>query len=232
MFDAIIQCRMSSKRLPGKSMLTLKNKPLFYRVYQHAKQSKKLDKIIIATSNEKSDFPIIDFCIKNNIPHFAGSLHDVALRFIKLSKAFSLKNIVRITGDDPIISGKLIDFGIQNFIDNNLQYFNAIMGETIADGLGFEIFRLNALEKIYKDGLSDFEKEHVSINLKKTINSKLIGTFNFKINHPIYSPNIKLCVDTLEDYIFLYKIFEKFYDGIVDAEKVVKYLVKQKKQKF
>jgi spore coat polysaccharide biosynthesis protein SpsF len=56
----IIQARMSSTRLPGKSMMPLANKPLVYRMVERLNKCKKIDKIVISTSHEPEDQVLVD----------------------------------------------------------------------------------------------------------------------------------------------------------------------------
>jgi spore coat polysaccharide biosynthesis protein SpsF len=42
----IIQARMSSTRLPGKSMMLLAGKPLVFRMVERLKKCKKIDEIV------------------------------------------------------------------------------------------------------------------------------------------------------------------------------------------
>tara|TARA_B100000767_G_scaffold84296_1_gene81080 strand:+ start:372 stop:779 length:408 start_codon:yes stop_codon:yes gene_type:complete len=105
----IVQARMSSKRLPGKSLLKMKKKFILERVIDNLYLSKKIKKIIVATSNKKSDNQIVNFCKKRNILFTRGSLRNVALRYIKTLKYYPCKFFLRITGDSPLIDYKLID---------------------------------------------------------------------------------------------------------------------------
>ena len=51
----IIQARMGSKRLPGKSMLDLAGKPLIFRIIERVKRCKNIDKIVLAIPNTKEN---------------------------------------------------------------------------------------------------------------------------------------------------------------------------------
>ena len=56
---AIIQARMNSRRLPGKTLMNINGKPLLLRVIDRLRKSKKITKILIATSDTKGDKKII-----------------------------------------------------------------------------------------------------------------------------------------------------------------------------
>ena len=71
---AIIQARSSSKRFPNKVMMKINKEPLLNYVIRRVNKSKKIKKIIIACSNNKSDDAIANFCKKNNYIYFRGSL--------------------------------------------------------------------------------------------------------------------------------------------------------------
>ena len=60
----IIQARFSSKRLYGKVLKKISGTTILERVYNQVKKSKKIKKIIIATSEHKLDKKIINFCKK------------------------------------------------------------------------------------------------------------------------------------------------------------------------
>lgn len=64
MIYAIIQARMGSTRLPGKVMMDLCGSPVIEHVVNRLKKSNLIDKIIIATSFDSNNQPIIDFCQK------------------------------------------------------------------------------------------------------------------------------------------------------------------------
>ena len=77
----IIQARYSSKRLPGKVLKKILGNTVLQRVVNQVKKSKKISKIIIATSKHKTDKRIINFCNKNKIHCTSGPLNNVFKRF-------------------------------------------------------------------------------------------------------------------------------------------------------
>ena len=61
---AIIQCRTSSKRFPGKALFKIKSIPLILRVYTQVKKSRLIKDILVATSRNKSDNKLSKFLKK------------------------------------------------------------------------------------------------------------------------------------------------------------------------
>ena len=61
---AIIQARLSSKRLKGKVLKKIKKKNFSKEFLIEWQNQKKIKKIIVATSTHKSDDKIVKFCVK------------------------------------------------------------------------------------------------------------------------------------------------------------------------
>ena len=64
---AIIQARMGSTRLPGKVLLNLSGKSVLEHVIDRLRQSKYIDQIIVATSNNEENKVISDLCDAKNV---------------------------------------------------------------------------------------------------------------------------------------------------------------------
>ena len=68
---AIIQARSSSKRFKKKILYKINNKPIVEHVYKKVCKSKKLNKVIVATSINKSDNELVEFLKKKKL-NFLG----------------------------------------------------------------------------------------------------------------------------------------------------------------
>ena len=64
---AIIQARMSSSRLPKKILLKIKKKSILEIIYKNLEKINSIDKVIIATSRNKSDKELSNYCKKKNL---------------------------------------------------------------------------------------------------------------------------------------------------------------------
>ncbi len=114
---AIIQARMSSKRLPGKVLKKINGKPMLMRIVENIKKSKNIKKIYIATSGSPKDNKIVNFCKRNRFNFFKGELNNVSLRFKTFleKKESGCKEFVRINGDSPFIDSALVDKFVKIF---------------------------------------------------------------------------------------------------------------------
>ena len=57
---AIIQARMSSKRLPAKAMMKLAGKPMIQHVLENARAIEAADKVVLATGLGEANKPLLE----------------------------------------------------------------------------------------------------------------------------------------------------------------------------
>jgi len=145
-----VQARMNSKRLPGKTMKIIKNKPVLFYVLSRLKKSKFLKKIVVLTSTKKTDNIIVKYCEDNNVQVFRGELNNVAKRFVKAIKYFKINSFVRITGDSPNIDPNLVDRLIFKFKKNNYDIVTNCKKKTFPKGQSIEVLNSKVFLKAFK----------------------------------------------------------------------------------
>ena len=106
---ATVQVRMGSSRLPGKAMMDLLGKPVLGRLLERAERARSLDEVVVATSLNKRDDIIQEYCWESNILCFRGSENDVLGRILGALKSRSADIGVELFGDCPLIDPKIID---------------------------------------------------------------------------------------------------------------------------
>ena len=123
MIVAIIQARMGSSRLSGKIMLQACKKPLLQHMIERIKFTETVDKIVVATSTNKNDDVIEDFCKENKILCFRGSENDVLSRYKMASDMTHADIIVRLTSDTPLLNHTILDEVVKTYTKNNYVFF-------------------------------------------------------------------------------------------------------------
>ena len=93
----IIQARTNSYRLPKKILRKIGNKRMIELVVNQVKKSKKINKIIIATSKTKNDLKLIKILKNKKIEYSRGSLNNVAERFKDVIEKYKMKSFIRIS---------------------------------------------------------------------------------------------------------------------------------------
>ena len=220
---AIIQARTSSKRLKGKVLKKINKKTLLDRVVNKVSQSRKISKIIIATSLDKSDNSIVTFCKNRKIEFFRGDLNNVYERYFQVLKKTKLKSFIRICADSPFIDPHLIDKGINFFNSGKYEIVTNVCPRSFPKGQSIEIFNSKIFMKNSLKIKKKRDKEHVTEYFYD--NFKKFKLKNFKYNKNCSKLN--LSVDNHKDMIVARKIakkFDKFKDKKNLLNKMVEYL--------
>ena len=191
----VIQARFSSTRLPGKILMAIGHKVLLEYVIVRVGQAKKIDKIVIATTNRKEDDAVEKLCRKIRIDCFRGSAEDVLDRYWQCAQKYpEFENIVRITGDCPLIDPKVIDKVISFFEKEKMDYASNVLVETYPDGMDVEIFTRAALKESTEKAKLPSEREHVTLYIR---NNPIFSKTNFA--HKENLSRFRLTVDNQED---------------------------------
>lgn len=219
--SVIIQARMGSTRLPGKVLKDISGQPVLWHVINRIKKSKYISKIIVATTENKEDNEIYEYCNQKHIDVFRGSSDDVLDRYYKCAKRFDCKNIVRITADCPLHDAVVVDKVIEVYLGGNYDYASNTFKYTYPDGLDTEVFSFKVLEEAWKNAKLSSEREHVTPYIRKNNEYKKLNVLADK-KYPIY----RLTLDYDEDYNFIKSIYEGIGKLDFSLDDVVEFLNK------
>jgi spore coat polysaccharide biosynthesis protein SpsF len=201
----VVQARSSSKIFKNKVLHLIYNIPIIQHVVNRIKKSKKMTKLVISSSLNKSDDDLIYYLKKNKVNFFRGDLNNVALRLYKTAKIYKVKSFVRISGDSPLIDPKLIDKAIM--IANKEKKYDIITNtfpRTFPKGQSVEVIKTSLIKKYLKN-FSKLDKEHVTKYFYDNSNRFLIKNFTFNGKNKI----MKLSIDTKRDLKNILKKFNK-----------------------
>ena len=203
---AIIQARTSSKRFKNKILFPINDIPLIKHVVNQVKKSKKITRIIVATSKDKTDDKFTKYLKQERILYFRGELNNVALRLYTLANKKKAKYFVRINGDSPVIDHKIIDraINISKKLKRNFDIVTNVYPRTFSKGQSVEIIKTNILKKNLAN-FSDAEKEHVTKYFYKNSRKFCIKNFTSKGKKKI----MKMSVDTKKDLKNILNILKK-----------------------
>lgn len=160
---AIIQARMGSTRLPGKTMADIRGQPLLWRIIDRVAASRLVDEVIVATTVDASDDPLVEFLERKSVPCYRGSAQDVLDRYYKAARLSSADIIIRITADDPFKDPDIIDLVVGSLLaDTSLDYASNTIDPTFPEGLDVEAFSHAALARAWSEAKVRSEREHVT----------------------------------------------------------------------
>lgn len=216
----VIQARMGSQRLPGKMLMNFNGKPLIEWVIKRTIMSKKLSDVIVAIPDDGQNDVLEEKLNELNVKCHRGSMNDVLGRIVEASKAESADYVVRICGDNPFVSGNEIDNLIDFHIGSDYDYsYNHIPKNNLyPDGLGAEICSFKLLNEINLKELNEEQREHCFNYIWDNENVYKIKTFDPE-KEELRRPEIKLDVDTKEDFVKLSELNINIYEK---DEKILK----------
>ncbi len=220
---------MGSTRLPGKVMKKITNIPTIGIILKRLKKTKEADEVVVATSKNKENKPLIKYLIKTKTSFFCGSDKDVVNRYYKTANKFKAKIIIRITADCPLVDVKIVDEFIKKFKQNKPDYLSNCNPWTYPDGLDIEVFSYKLLKKIEKEATKSQRQGGGVVIKYLRDNSNSLNSINIKC--PIKKlPRYRLTIDEEIDLRLIRKIYENFKPNIYFGfEDIIKFAKKNKK---
>ncbi|MBS3999585.1 MAG: glycosyltransferase family protein [Desulfobulbaceae bacterium] len=208
----VIQARMSSTRFPGKVLQKVLGKPLLLHQYERIAESKLEPLIVVATSTDESDEPIVELCKLHGINCFRGNLNDLLDRHYKAGLAYEADAIVKIPSDCPLISPTAIDIVLTKYIEfyPEIDYVSNLHPASYPDGNDVEIISMKALQNVWQNASKDFELEHTTPYIWE--NPELFRIENITWESGLdYSKSHRFTIDYPEDLLFIKAIYENLY---------------------
>ena len=217
---AIVQARMGSERLPGKTLLALADKPVLAHVIERLRVCKNLDCLAVATSVRPADDAIVSLCKALSVQCVRGSENDVLERFVEAGSAIGAETIVRVTGDNPLIDPAIVDALADAMRrDPKLEYCFASNAPL---GTSCEAVRLGVLRRVQALCDRPDQREHVTLFIRE--NPQLFNVM--EIRSSLGTPGLRLTLDTEEDFEMLSAVFAALYHPgeLLAVRDVIRYL--------
>jgi spore coat polysaccharide biosynthesis protein SpsF len=207
---AILQARMSSTRLPGKVMRPLAGEPMIGRQIERLRRARRLDQIVVATSDRADDDPLAAYVEGLGVGLFRGDLNDVLDRFHHALEAHGRpEHFLRLTADCPLADPEVIDLCIACHLASGADITHNSVGRTYPKGLDVEVCRTAALDAAWAETREPYDREHVT----PFIYARPARFRELSITHDP-PERWRWTVDTPADYAFAAAV----YDGLF-AEK-------------
>lgn len=162
---AILQARVGSSRLPGKVLADLGGQPLLGQIVRRLALAREIDRLVIATTDLPQDDQIEALATRLGVPCFRGAEEDVLDRYYQAARLFGAEVVVRVTGDNPLVDGVLVDWVVDHVMasDPPFDYVDTWYSRTFPVGLSVEVFSLSALSAAWQEDGNNIEwREHVA----------------------------------------------------------------------
>ena len=211
---AIIFSRMGSSRLPGKALRHIAGEPLIKRVIDRVSKVKNLSTIVVATSNSKTDDRLTQYIQSLNIEVFRGAAHDVLDRAVSCASYLGADKFVRVNGDSPFIDPEILEKGLEQWEDPNLDLISNVFPRTYPVGMSVEVIKTDSLRKILSLTVGICDREHVTRFFYR--NPEKFRILNFESGRSELR-KVRLAVDTEEDLERIDWLFKEF-GGLINFE--------------
>ncbi len=214
---AIVQARLSSTRLPEKVLKPLLSKPVLAHVIDRLDQVNLIDEVVIATTIDKEDDPLIDWCKKNGKSYFRGDLTNVLSRFYYCANQYQADHIVRVTSDNPLVDPFLVEQTLKHYFKTKSDYCANNIVKSFPHGLDVEVFSFESLRASFEEAKEAFELEHVTQFIRHRVD-------RFKVENylsPKPMSHIRITCDEPEDFQLI-KIILKILGESANFHSIVK----------
>jgi spore coat polysaccharide biosynthesis protein SpsF len=191
-----IQARMSSVRFPGKVLAPFRKEPLILHVLRAVKQIVGLERIVVLTSVEVSDDPLVAYLDTLSIQLFRGPLDNVFERFQLCAQKFPCDWIMRLCADSPLFDIKVLKKVMGYAGSRDYDLVTTIFPRTFPKGQNVELIRSTALMSINLADLLPDDLEHVTPYFYRR--AERFRILNIKSDNP-QPTSLSLSVDSIED---------------------------------
>ncbi|HVZ62343.1 MAG TPA: glycosyltransferase family protein [Candidatus Nitrosotalea sp.] len=209
---ATIEARMTSTRLPGKSMKSIVGKPMLELLLERVKKTKGIDEIVVATTSNSTDDIIADLARQMSVECFRGSENDVLDRVLKAAKSANADIILELWGDSPLIDHRILDDLIEFYFKNDFDCIGTTLPnfkKTFPLGLSSLIFSRKILEEVNIITQNPSDRENVSNYIYEHPEKYKIA--DLPCPPELNFPNLRFTVDEQSDFDVVKTIFEKLY---------------------
>lgn len=226
---AIIQARMGSTRLPGKTMLPLNGKHVIEHDIERVSTAESITETVVATSDLTADDILNRYAERSGATVYRGSETDVLGRMYEAATVTAADTIVRITGDCPLISPRGIDAVVEQLQNTDADYASNTLKRTLPRGLDVEAFTYETFKTVERRATTSDEREHVTLHYRRNQNDFDIvnvtdkETFDAELLHG--RDDLRLTLDEADDYDLLRRVYEDLAsDSHLAIEDAVSYI--------
>lgn len=200
----LITARLKSSRLPQKVIRPILGRPMICHMIDRLKLAKNPEKIIICTSPLPQDDPLVEIAHQESVFCFRGHPDDVLVRLRDAAECFDVDTVINCTADNPFVDPEYIDRLLDSHLQNQYDYSRC-------DGLPLGVFAW-ALSRSAMVRACEIKAEtDTEVWGGYFTDTGLFSWGLVPVDSEVRWPDLRLTVDTPEDFSFVSKIFEELY---------------------
>jgi spore coat polysaccharide biosynthesis protein SpsF len=201
----LITARLKSTRLPMKVIKPILGRPMICHMIDRLKLAQKPDQIILCTSSISQDDLLEEIAHKEGIVCFRGDPDDVLFRLTEASGKYGVDVAINCTADNPFVDPVYIDRLLEWHIKQHYDY-------SITEGLPLGVFAYGLSYSAMLRACQIKDEKDTEVWGGYFTQTGLFRTGILPVTDPeVRRPNLRLTVDTPEDFEVVTKIFEALY---------------------
>ena len=206
----LITARLKSTRLPLKLLQLVENRPIFSHMLDRLKLAQRVDEIIVCTSTNPQDDPLIELAEAEGVSSFRGDEDDVVKRLSDAATAFDLDYILSITADCPFSDPGYADRIVAAYLETNADLIRAL---TLPHGAFSYGVKPDAFRKIVE--IKD--QTNTEVWGRYFTDTDLFDVYDLPIENELHrQPGLRMTLDYPADLEFFRAVFAQLYrDGEV-----------------
>lgn len=212
----VVQARMGSARLPGKSLRPLQGRPLIAHVIERARAVAGVDEVVVATSLKERDTLLAQVCAGLGVTVVRGSEFDVLARVHLAARMTGADVVVRVTGDCPLLATDVASDVVSAYGSavHAVYFWNDTARSGFPDGTDVEVFPIEALREADRRATTPTDREHVTPWIRRNYQ-------NWMHRSPIDWSRLKLSVDSEDDYARVGRVMLHLDDGRTELDATI-----------
>lgn len=196
---AVVQARLGSARLRHKVLLDLGGRPVLDWVVGRARRATTLDQVVVATTTDRGDDPLVDHCRETGYPYVRGASDDVLDRIVTAAASERADVVVRLAGHRPFVDPFVVDVLVRTHLGERRDYTTNSLPPphplSYPVGLDVEVISMSALTEAWAARDGQRHREHVTPYLYEQP-----GRFNVRIvDSPLRAGEVRWELATAAD---------------------------------
>ena len=201
----LITARLKSTRLPLKLLQLVENRPIFSHMLDRLKLAQRVDQIIVCTSTNPQDDPLIELAEAEGVSSFRGDEDDVVKRLADAATQFNLDYILSITADCPFSDPEYADRIVEAYLQTNADLIRAL---TLPHGA----FSYGVKPEAFRKIVEIKDQTNTEVWGRYFTDTDLFKVYDLPIENDFHrQPGLRMTLDYPADLEFFRAVFAQLY---------------------
>ena len=201
----LITARLKSTRLPMKLLQEVAGRPIFAHMLDRLKLTRHADQIVVCTSTNPQDDPLVTLAESEGVAAFRGDEDDVVKRLSDAATEFQLDYILSITADCPFADPDYADKIVEAYLETDADLIRALK-------LPHGAFSYGIKPAAFKKILEIKDQTDSEVWGRYFTDTDLFEVYDLPIDNEFHQqPSLRMTLDYPEDLEFFKAVFADLY---------------------